>query len=80
MWNTRRFEQHINERLQHDMGEADATSRFAAYQLTRQKLLDNIWQEIKGVQRDLSDHGPDHIANVLDPEPAYTDGLLGCCG
>ena len=39
---------------------------YAAYEGVRGKLVDDIYQQIQGSQPNLSDHGPEHIANVLN--------------
>lgn len=66
MWNKTQFEEHIEERLIAELGEAKGASMFADYVTTRDKLVDNIFKEIKGVEPDLSDHDADHIADVLE--------------
>lgn len=65
MWNTTRFETHVKERLIAEL-EAKGESMFADYVVTRDKLVDYIFSEIKGVDPNLTGHGPDHVANVLE--------------
>ncbi len=66
MWNERKFEKHMRDRLAAELDEAASKSMLAAYTLARTKLVDDLLAEIKGAQPDLSDHGPNHVANVLD--------------
>ena len=65
MWNKTQFEEHIEERLIAELGEDKGASMFADYVTTRDKLVDNIFKEIKGVEPDLSDHDAGHIVDVL---------------
>jgi hypothetical protein len=64
VWNDTPFESHLSERLESELGHARAQPLYASYVTARTKLVDNIFREIPAVEPDLSDHGPDHIANV----------------
>lgn len=66
VWNTTKFENHLRDRLREEFGDEKAGRMFSAYEVTRGKLIDDIFQQIQGSQPNLSDHGPDHIANVLN--------------
>lgn len=66
MWNTTRFENHLRQRLSADFGDEKGSQMFSGYEVTRGRLVDNIYQQIQGAQPNLSDHGPHHIANVLN--------------
>ena len=66
MWNTTKFETHLKTRLVEEVGGEQARQMFSAYEVARGKLIDDIYEEIKAAEPDLSDHGPKHIANVLD--------------
>jgi hypothetical protein len=63
VWNDTAFETHLKTRLLDELG-ARGESLLASYVVARTKLVDNIFKEIPGVEPNLSDHGPDHIANV----------------
>jgi hypothetical protein len=64
-WQTTRLETHTLQRLS-DEHAARGLEFFAEYEATRTQLVESIFGEIKGIQPDLSDHGPDHIANVQE--------------
>lgn len=61
----RRFEKHLEERLQHEL-EDRKDFLTSSYLLARDKLTKAIFSEVKGVERHLSDHSEKHVANVLD--------------
>lgn len=65
-WNSHKFEEQMQISLKGSVGDTKGGEMFAVYQVTRNKLLKNVFTEIKGAEPQLSDHGPDHIANVLD--------------
>ncbi|MEQ8790074.1 MAG: hypothetical protein RIC55_27505 [Pirellulaceae bacterium] len=68
-WNETNFERHLNERLVAEFGADRATSMYSRYVAARDKVLNDI-RQIQGVEPNLSDHGPDHLANVM--ENAYS--------
>jgi hypothetical protein len=65
MWNETRFEQHLKDRLTAEFGQEKSLSMFARFAAARDKVLDEI-RQIAAVEPNLSDHGPDHIANVFE--------------
>lgn len=66
MWNTTRFEIHLKERLREEFHDEKGGQIYSTYEVTRGKLVDDVYQQILRAEPNLSDHGPDHIANVLD--------------
>ena len=66
MWNTTKFETHLKTRLKEEFNDEKARQIFSIYEVTRGKLVDDIYQQISAAQPNLSDHGPDHIENVLN--------------
>lgn len=66
MWIKTQFEEHIEERLRAELGQAKGESMFAGFVVTRDKLVYNVFDEIAGANRDLTDHSADHVANVLE--------------
>lgn len=65
MWNETQYERHLKERLVAEFGAENATSMFSQFAAARDKVLSEI-RQIAAVEPNLSDHGPDHIANVFD--------------
>src|SRR5574341_111361 len=72
-WVHTNIEECLKARLVAQFGGATGEAQYGFYTTARTKLLTDIYEEIKGRERDLSDHGPRHIRNVL--ENAYL--LLG---
>jgi hypothetical protein len=66
VWNKTGFEIHLRERLIEELRDERGGQRFSTYEVTRENLVNNIYQQIPRAEPNLSDHGPDHIANVLD--------------
>lgn len=66
MWNTRKFERHLESRLRSDFGKDRGDELMATYTVARTKLIYDIYKEIAGVEPNLSDHGADHVGHVLD--------------
>jgi hypothetical protein len=65
VWLETEFERHMNQRLVAELGQERATSMRAHFVVARDKVLHEI-KTIQGVEPNLSDHGPNHIRNVLD--------------
>lgn len=66
-WETRNIEEKLKEVLELKMAsKAKAEEIYAQYISARKALVDEILPEIKAIENNLTDHGPDHIANVLD--------------
>ena len=66
MWETRKLELRIEQALKDELGDTKGPTLFGQYTSARQILLDDVLNEIRGAEPDLTDHGPDHIGNVLD--------------
>lgn len=65
MWNETDFERHMYKRLVVELGKDRAGSMKAQFVVARDKVLHEI-RNIPGVEPQLSDHGPEHIRNVLE--------------
>ncbi len=73
MWELRKIEEITKKALVEERGVVQGEEKFAAYTMARKNLVEQVLPEIKAVQPQLTDHGPDHVANVLD----NAEGLLG---
>lgn len=65
-WEITLFETALFRRLQKDTPEAVQNRLRRLWENTRDFLVLHVLEKIGQVERDLSDHGPRHIANVLD--------------
>jgi hypothetical protein len=65
MWQENRFERKLNQLLTTEFGQVAGSSFFSKYIFTRDRLIREI-EQIRAVEPMLSDHGPRHIANVLE--------------
>ncbi len=59
------FESEMETLLTNELGQTDGASFKAQYTLAKQKLTQNIYGFIQAAQPSISDHGLDHINNVL---------------
>jgi hypothetical protein len=66
MWNKHQIEDDLHSALTLQFGEEIGQVHFNKYISARNFLVENIYEEIKGKEPSLSDHGPKHIYNVLD--------------
>ncbi len=66
MWNERDIEGIAEQRLTDQMGPDQGKELFAAYICARRTLVEEVLPEIKAVLPDHPDHGPEHVAHVLD--------------
>ena len=66
MWEERKLEARIKKALVDEFGRTRGETVFGQYTGARQILLEDVLSEIRGTEPFLTDHGPDHIANVLD--------------
>lgn len=64
-WQIRPIENLIEKRLKKEFKTFGET-KYAIYTTARSKVLNNIAEHIVGTEPFLTDHGPRHIANVLD--------------
>jgi len=65
LWNELPIELLLEKKLKKELGEHLGRERYSDYVIARRELLENMLGEIKGKEPNLSDHGPDHIADVL---------------
>jgi len=65
MWETQELETITKARLVVERGQCGGEEKFALYLTARKKLLEDVLEEIRATQPELTDHGPRHIANVL---------------
>ena len=73
MWENSKFEERMRLALESELGESTGQTVFGQYTGARGILLEDVLEEIRGAEPYLTDHGPDHIRNVLD----NVDRLLG---
>ncbi len=66
MCNDTKFELHALERLTAQLGHPKAQVLWAGYTSARAKVSGDILTAIQGAQPNLSDHGPEHVAHVLE--------------
>lgn len=66
MWSESRFETRMQQALTRALDSAKAEEVFSAYISARTVLLEDILNEIRGAEPHLTDHGVDHVHNVLD--------------
>jgi len=65
VWDTLEFEEIIKAALIRDLKQTHGDARFGCYTTARKNLLENILEEIKRIQPNMTDHGPRHICDVL---------------
>ncbi|MDE2822241.1 MAG: hypothetical protein OXK79_01895 [Chloroflexota bacterium] len=65
IWNTTPFEDHLECSLKENLGDELASEYLARYVQARTALLDAVLPQIPGTEPNLTDHGPEHIRNVL---------------
>lgn len=65
VWETLELEKILKEALVRDLGETHGDARFGYYTTARKHLLEDILDEIKKLQPDMTDHGPTHISDVI---------------
>ena len=66
MWENSKFEERMRLALESELGESTGQTVFGQYTGARGILLEDVLEEIRGAEPYLTDHGPDHIRNVLD--------------
>src|SRR5262245_23527825 len=76
MWSESKIEQRLRRALRADPGGTRGDALFADYLSARKVLLEDLLNEIRGTEPHLTDHGPDHVHNVLENAEALlpTDG------
>lgn len=65
MWNELKIEKYLEDVLKSDYGDEAGKERYADYLQARSYLVENVLPNIKITEPTLTDHGPDHVANVL---------------
>jgi hypothetical protein len=65
VWNQTEFEKHLREQLGSELAER-GNALYSGYEVTRGKLITDIYRDIAGADPNLSDHSAGHIANVQD--------------
>jgi hypothetical protein len=66
VWRTLKIENATKSALIAERGDSQGEEKFALYLQARHLLLEEVFEEIKTVEPSLTDHGPRHIANVLE--------------
>jgi HD superfamily phosphodiesterase len=66
MWRDLHFEDYVKERLKESYGSESAETWWASYIVTRDNLTSSILPFIAKTEPNLTDHGVDHIANVIE--------------
>jgi hypothetical protein len=61
-----KFEKYLEDRLIKDLGEETGKSYYANYQQAKNYLSQEIFNNIKAVEPNLTDHSEKHIKNVLN--------------
>jgi len=72
-WNTREIEEITRNKLISKLQQGPGEEWYGLYTSARKCLVEEILPAIKGVLPELTDHGPQHVENVLD----NTRKLLG---
>jgi len=65
IWETLEFEEMIQSALVRDLHKTHGDARFGYYTTARKHLLEDVLEEIKRIQPNMTDHGPRHIRDVL---------------
>lgn len=65
-WVPLQIEKELEKKLTEEFGDHVGQEFFSDYVTARRDLLDNLLEEIKSNEPHLSDHGPKHIADVLN--------------
>lgn len=65
-WVTKQLETLTEKKLREELGESIGSCRFGYYTTSRQNLLTSVLPEISRIQTGLTDHGPEHISDVLE--------------
>ena len=66
MWELTGFETRLQTALKQYFGTTKGATKFGDYTSPRQVLAEDIYEEIRGTEPHLTDHGPRHIRNVLE--------------
>ena len=66
MWSDRVIEKITQRKLREQLGPETGEERFALYLTARKSLVDDILPQIARKLPDHTDHGPEHVGNVLE--------------
>ena len=61
---TKNFGEQLREKVLKQFGESKGMKLASAYELAQSKLEQEVYENIKGAEPNLSDHGATHISNV----------------
>lgn len=76
MWHKLEFERKLEEKLHKDFGSEVGSEYFTRYAYFRDRLIaDNALDGIKSIEPGLTDHGPVHIAHVMNNVYKLLGGL-----
>ena len=65
-WNDTEFEKYLDQALKENLGNERGAEYVSLYISARQVLLKDVLEEIRGAEPDLTDHGPEHVRDVLE--------------
>jgi hypothetical protein len=65
MWNKSQFESKMEGSLKGHYGPDEGEKWYSKYQEAKNYLIDNVYEQIRGTEPQMTDHGERHIANVL---------------
>ena len=60
------FDNLLRQKLHQELDDTKARDLFSAYERTKIDLRQGVLKEIPGAEPNLTDHGPDHVENVLE--------------
>lgn len=66
MWEDLKIEEYAFEKFVSELGKTNGKLLCNNYETTRSGLIEDILPEIKAREQGLTDHGPNHVANVLN--------------
>ena len=75
-WNTTSLEEDLKDSLISDLGKSKGEVIYGKYTVAREYLLDNILPDITRIQTELTDHGPEHVRNVMENVSELLQGKL----
>lgn len=76
IWNETNFEKNLKKVLKAKLGRETGDEYMSLYIQARQFLLENVFEEIRGREPNLTDHGSRHIRHVLDNAFKLLEGDL----